>query len=87
MLICGFGLFQPPNNRVIITAALHERSGMLGTARLLGQTVGTALVALMFGLFDACATTVALAVAAGIALLAAAVRRPRLFDRDDDARC
>ena len=38
----GFGLFQSPNNRTMIAAAPRERSGgasgMLGTARLLGQT-------------------------------------------------
>ena len=46
----GFGLFQTPNNRTMIAAAPRERSGgasgMLGTARLLGQTMGAALVAL-----------------------------------------
>ena len=46
----GFGLFQTPNNRTMIAAAPRERtggaSGMLGTARLLGQTTGAALVAL-----------------------------------------
>jgi MFS transporter, DHA2 family, multidrug resistance protein len=47
----GFGLFQSPNNRTMIAAAPRERSGgasgMLGTARLLGQTIGPALVALL----------------------------------------
>ncbi|WP_114194036.1 MFS transporter [Edaphovirga cremea] len=57
MIICGagFGLFQSPNNHTIITAAPRHRSGgasgLLGTARLLGQTTGAALVALMFNLF------------------------------------
>ncbi|MCZ5771049.1 MFS transporter [Escherichia coli] len=43
MILCGagFGLFQSPNNHTIITSAPRERSGgasgMLGTARLLGQ--------------------------------------------------
>jgi DHA2 family multidrug resistance protein-like MFS transporter len=45
----GFGLFQSPNNRAMISAAPRERSGgasgMLGTARLLGQAIGAALVA------------------------------------------
>ncbi len=54
MALCGagFGLFQSPNNHTIISSALHNRSGgasgMLGTARLLGQSSGAALVALMF---------------------------------------
>ncbi len=51
---CGFALFQTPNNRLLIAAAPRERSGagsgMLSTARLLGQTMGASLVALVFGL-------------------------------------
>ncbi|MBO1076732.1 MFS transporter [Roseomonas marmotae] len=49
----GFGLFQSPNNRVLLSSAPRERSGgasgMLSTARLLGQTVGAALAALALG--------------------------------------
>jgi DHA2 family multidrug resistance protein-like MFS transporter len=84
MALCGagFGLFQSPNNRAIITSAPRERSGgasgMLGTARLLGQTMGAALVALMFRLFGGNATVWTLGLAAGIALLAAAVSYSRL---------
>ena len=57
MALCGlgFGLFQAPNNRAIIGSAPRERSGgaggMQGTARLLGQTMGAALTALVFGVF------------------------------------
>ena len=51
---CGFGFFQSPNNRAIIGSAPLSRtggaSGMLGTARLLGQTLGAAVVALIFSL-------------------------------------
>lgn len=56
LVLCGFGfgLFQSPNNRVIITAAPRERSGgasgMQSTARLTGQSLGAALVAVVFGL-------------------------------------
>ncbi len=56
LTICGlgFGLFQSPNNKVILTSAPRERSGgaggMLSTARLLGQSLGASLVAAMFGL-------------------------------------
>jgi DHA2 family multidrug resistance protein-like MFS transporter len=56
MGVCGlgFGFFQSPNNRAMISAAPRHRSGgasgMLGTARLLGQTFGAALVALIFSL-------------------------------------
>lgn len=57
MALCGmgFGLFQTPNNVTIVSSAPKQRSGgasgMLGTARLLGQTLGTTLVALMFRMF------------------------------------
>jgi len=87
MAVCGagFGLFQSPNNRAIINAAPRERSGgasgMLGTARLLGQTVGAALVALIFGVSGEAGATLALAVAAGIALVAALVSSLRLIGR------
>lgn len=56
MAICGIGigLFQTPNNVTITTSAPINRSGgasgMLGTARVLGQTLGTALVAVLFHL-------------------------------------
>jgi DHA2 family multidrug resistance protein-like MFS transporter len=85
MALCGvgFGLFQSPNNRAILSSAPRERSGgasgMLGTARLLGQTSGAALVALMFGLFHEHATLVALGAAAGISLLAAVVSGTRML--------
>lgn len=51
----GFGLFITPNNSTIIASAPRERSGgasgMLGMARLLGQTVGAAFVAVIFAMF------------------------------------
>jgi MFS transporter, DHA2 family, multidrug resistance protein len=87
MVICGvgFGIFQAPNNRAIIDSAPRERSGgasgMLGTARLLGQTIGAALAALMLGLFVEQATTVGLALASGFAVIAAAVSALRLFGK------
>jgi MFS transporter, DHA2 family, multidrug resistance protein len=87
MTICGlgFGLFQTPNNRAMITSAPPERSGgasgMLSTARLLGQTVGAALVALIFGRIPAHSNTVALVTAAGIAAVAAIVSCLRLVPR------
>lgn len=58
MALCGmgFGLFQTPNNVTIVSSAPTRRSGgasgMLGTARLLGQTLGTTLVALLFRIFS-----------------------------------
>jgi DHA2 family multidrug resistance protein-like MFS transporter len=86
MAICGFGfgLFQSPNNRAMIAAAPKARSGgasgALGTARLLGQTTGAALVALIFGRFPSEGTTVALATASGVAAVAAAVSCTRMLE-------
>ena len=81
----GFGLFQAPNNRAILGSAPRDRSGgasgMLGTARLLGQTAGAALMALMFNLFDEHATTAALFTAAAIAAIAGVVSCTRLLKR------
>jgi len=56
MAICGvgFGFFQTPNNRAILSSAPPERagsaSGILASARLVGQTLGAALVGLIFAL-------------------------------------
>ena len=56
MMLCGagFGFFQSPNNRALISAAPRSRSGaasgVLSTARLTGQTIGAVSVALVFGL-------------------------------------
>ena len=86
MAVCGagFGLFQSPNNRAMITSAPADRSGgasgMLGTARLLGQTTGAALVALLFGRVPQHATTTALFLASGFAATAAIVSSLRLME-------
>ena len=92
MAICGvgFGLFQSPNNRAIITSAPPQRSGgasgMLGTARLVGQTVGAALVALLFGRAQAHGSIAALALAAIVAAAASVVSLLRLFAKADRAK-
>jgi DHA2 family multidrug resistance protein-like MFS transporter len=48
----GFGLFQSPNNHIILTSPPLRRagaaSGMLGTARLTGQSLGAVLLGLVF---------------------------------------
>jgi MFS transporter, DHA2 family, multidrug resistance protein len=79
---CGFGLFQTPNNRTMIAAAPRERSGgasgMLGTARLLGQTTGAALVAMLLALSPDNGTRLALATGVGFALVGAALSMLRL---------
>ena len=88
MMLCGlgFGFFQSPNNRAIVASAPRERSGGAGaiqsTARLLGQTVGAALVALIFGFARSAGGTgpkVAILLAAGFAAMAAVASVSRLF--------
>lgn len=84
MMLCGagFGLFQSPNNHTIISAAPRNRSGgasgMLGTARLTGQSAGAALVALMFNLFSDSGTHASLILAGGFASAAAAISLVRM---------
>jgi DHA2 family multidrug resistance protein-like MFS transporter len=85
----GFGFFQSPNNKLLISSAPRERSGaasgMLATARLLGQTLGSALVALVFGLANATGSAgiargamAAIGLAAGFAAIGAVVSALRL---------
>ena len=84
MALCGlgFGFFQAPNNRTLIDSAPRARTGaaggMLATARLLGQTLGAAGVAILFRAFPEKGSNLALGVAAGLALAAAAVSVSRL---------
>ncbi|WP_029003596.1 MFS transporter [Azorhizobium doebereinerae] len=75
MAVCGagFGFFQSPNIRAIMSSAPPGRSGsasgMVATARLLGQTIGASLVALCFALAGQSGSTLALALGAGFAFL------------------
>jgi DHA2 family multidrug resistance protein-like MFS transporter len=85
----GFGFFQSPNNRLLVGSAPPERSGagsgMLATARLSGQTIGSALVALSFSVTGARAgaevshgTSLALGIGASFAATAMIVSALRL---------
>mgnify|MGYP002571663644 CR=1 FL=1 len=84
MALCGagFGLFQSPNNSLIISSAPPGRSGgasgMLATARLVGQTTGAALVALLFHLFADNGATVCLTIAGSVAAAGAVVSSIRI---------
>lgn len=79
LFICGagFGLFQTPNNSTIISSAPTNRSGgasgMLGTARLLGQTLGATLVAMLFNLVPNHSTQACLYLAGTFAVIAGIV--------------
>jgi len=78
----GFGLFQSPNNSILIASAPAYRSGsasgMLATARLIGQTTGAALMALFFHLFPSGGIHAALYVAAALALVGALASSTRI---------
>ncbi len=58
-IVCGlgFGFFQSPNNRELIGSAPRAKtasaSGILASLRVGGQTVGTTIVAIVFGFFGA----------------------------------
>lgn len=81
----GFGLFITPNNSTIIASAPTERSGgasgMLGMARLLGQTVGAAFVAVIFAMYPSHGMRYALILGAIIAILSAVVSGLRFHQK------
>ena len=98
MALCGsgFGIFLPPNARLIIGSAAKERAaaagGLVSTVRLVGQTSGATLVAalLALGVGDG---RVPPMVAAGLALVAGlcslarmrpSIRNPTLEETRDD---
>lgn len=84
MAVCGlgFGLFQSPNNRTIVSAAPKPRSGaaggMLATARLLGQTTGAVAVGAAFHIGGVRVAPQLMLAAAVAALVAAGLSLTRL---------
>jgi DHA2 family multidrug resistance protein-like MFS transporter len=84
MAVCGigFGLFQSPNNRTIVSAAPKPRSGaaggMLATARLLGQTAGAVAVGAAFHLSGVGVASHLMLAASLAALVAAGLSLTRL---------
>jgi DHA2 family multidrug resistance protein-like MFS transporter len=84
MAICGFGFgfFQTPNLRTLMSSAPPDRSGsasgIVATARLTGQTIGAALAALCFGLAGREGATLALGLGAGFAALGSVMSVLRL---------
>ena len=84
LVLCGagFGLFQSPNNSILIASAPPERSGsasgMLATARLVGQTTGAALMAMLFHLVPENSTHTALMIAGSFAVTAAVISFARI---------
>ncbi len=84
MAVCGagFGVFQAPNNRTLLSAAPLDRSGaaggMLATARLTGQTIGATLTAIMFRAAPLTGAVLSLILAAVFAAGGAVVSASRL---------
>jgi DHA2 family multidrug resistance protein-like MFS transporter len=84
MMICGigFGFFQTPNMKALMSSAPSGRSGsassIVATARLTGQTIGAALAALCFGLAGRNGATLALALGAGFAAVGSVMSFLRL---------
>ena len=85
MVICGagFGFFQAPNMKALMSSAPAGRSGsasgIVATARLTGQTIGAALAAFCFGLFGQDGATWALALGAGFATIGCVMSFLRLI--------
>ena len=84
MVICGigFGFFQTPNMKALMSSAPPHRSGsasgIVATARLTGQTIGAALAALCFALAGHDGAALALALGAGFAALGSVMSFLRL---------
>jgi DHA2 family multidrug resistance protein-like MFS transporter len=84
MAICGigFGFFQTPNMKALMSSAPPHRSGsasgIVATARLTGQTIGAALAALCFALAGHDGAALALALGAGFAALGSVMSFLRL---------
>jgi DHA2 family multidrug resistance protein-like MFS transporter len=84
MAICGvgFGFFQAPNVKAIMSSAPASRggsaSGMVATARLIGQSTGAALVAFCLTVFHLHGTWLAILLAAVFAAAASIASFSRL---------
>jgi DHA2 family multidrug resistance protein-like MFS transporter len=87
MAVCGvgFGFFQTPNLRAIMSSAPPGRSGgasgIVATARLTGQTTGAALAAFCFALAGREGATYALALGAAFAAVGSVMSFLRLAVR------
>lgn len=98
MALCGsgFGLYLPPNGRLVVGSAPRDRAaaagGLVSTVRLTGQTMGATLAAALLAA-GVGAGSVPPLVAAGLALVAGlcsiarlrpSIRNPRTVDMRDD---
>jgi DHA2 family multidrug resistance protein-like MFS transporter len=80
----GFGFFQSPNNRVIISSAPANRSGaaagLQSTARLVGQSLGAAVMAVIFARGAAGPTEIGLLLGAAFTIVGALASGLRKVD-------
>lgn len=85
LAICGigFGLYQTPNNKLVMTSGPRERSGaasaMMSLARLGGMTLGAAVATVMLGKGIDHAPFKALILAGGIAATGSGISLLRLL--------
>lgn len=85
MALCGagFGFFQSPNLKALMTSAPASRSsgasGVVATSRLVGQTLGAALVALCFHVFTTAGAQLCLWLGCGFAMAGACASAARLY--------
>ncbi len=88
MMLCGigFGFFQAPNQKALMTSAPKERSsgasGTIATARLIGQATGAALVALSYGISSTHGPVLALSIGAGFAAVGSVASGLRLVTKN-----
>jgi MFS transporter, DHA2 family, multidrug resistance protein len=93
MALCGlgFGFFQAPNNRTMMSSAPRARSGaaagMLSTVRALGHTSGAAVVAVLFSTHSEAGAQIALIAAAAMAAIAALLSFARLRTPPPSSEC
>lgn len=80
---CGFGFFQVPNMKALMSSAPVDRSGsasgIVATARLTGQTSGAALAALCFSLAGREGATLALVLGSAFAAVGFVMSSLRLI--------
>jgi len=87
MALCGlgFGFFQAPNNRTLLSSAPKSRAGaaggMLAIARLLGFTLGATFSGLIFRYIGQNAETAALLLGTLLAVCASAISLSRLKEQ------
>ncbi|WP_347559074.1 MFS transporter [Robbsia sp. KACC 23696] len=83
----GFGFYQSPNLKAFMSSAPPERassaSGVVGTSRLFGQSSGSALVALSFGLSGHHGPLMSIVWGAVFALLGGIASGARMMSKPD----